>query len=409
MLTSAENAFLGLSDLAHCFEAESDGLPVRRFQGLKIVIENPKGSTRSGKSKAGKAWSVRMAHDYGFIKKAVGADGEGLDVFLGPHKDAVNAYVIHQNQPATGRYDEDKVMLGFHDADEAKAAYLANYNTPKFFRSLTIIPMDRFKKMLTGGAAGGVHWKQKHGRPHATAAMFSNVCSLFAAAFEENDHPRAADGKFALTSEETAGIEKAKTARRPEDHDAARAVHLKVRDRINHGDPDLHTAHHTAADAHQIAAAKHRQGSGGDASKVAQERSAAAQRAHGTTAPAYPARADGEADKQYLKRVANELPDPAELPEDHEKYFNMEGATAIPLDKLVSAKTDAENAKGGNNAPKFMRAAYDGKVARRDPITVTPMGDGRYKVTDGNGTFTGVKKHGWKSLPVIVGKEEGHV
>lgn len=158
------------------FAADGESFPrpkPRDFAGLKVMVENPAGSTRSGVSKRGKAWSVTMQHDYGYVARTKGADGEGLDVFLGPDETAPNAYIVHQNDPETGAYDEDKCMIGFPDEDAAKSAYLANYDTPDFFRSMTSMPIDRFREMLSGGEAGGVRWKRKHGREHATGAMFA--------------------------------------------------------------------------------------------------------------------------------------------------------------------------------------------------------------------------------------------
>lgn len=116
----------------------------------------------------------------------------------------------------------------------------------------------------------------------------------------------------------------------------------------------------------------------------------------------YAEKAENESDKDYLKRTAKDIPSPKHLPEEHERFFNMEGATTVPMDQIVSSKSDAENAKGGENAPKFMMAAYHGKVAKRDPVTVEKQADGKYKVLDGNGTFTGAKAAGWKALPVKV-------
>lgn len=145
----------------------------RTFAGIDVEIENPVGSVRSGKSRDGKRWSVVMRHPYGFIKRATGADGEGLDVFLGNNPNAKNAYVIHQDDPHTGKYDEDKVILGVGSPEAAKAMYLSSYNTPKFYRSMTIIPMDQFRKMLTSAEPGSVHWKRKQGRPLEAAAMFA--------------------------------------------------------------------------------------------------------------------------------------------------------------------------------------------------------------------------------------------
>lgn len=122
--------------------------------------------------------------------------------------------------------------------------------------------------------------------------------------------------------------------------------------------------------------------------------------------PAYPEKGKGEDDKTYLKKHADKLPSPRHVPEEHERFFNM-GATTktVPMDKIVSSKTDAENEQGGKNAPKFMMAAYHGKVAKRDPVKVEKQPDGTFKVVDGNGTFTGAKAAGWKNLPVEVTNE----
>lgn len=124
--------------------------------------------------------------------------------------------------------------------------------------------------------------------------------------------------------------------------------------------------------------------------------------------PAYPEKKGGEDDKAYLKRTTKDLPEPDHLPEDHGRYFHMDqGHEVVPIDKLVSSKTDEENAKGGANAPKIMQAAYHGQVGKRAPIAAEKQADGTYKVTDGNGTLTGAKKHGWKSLPVKVTEPAG--
>lgn len=111
----------------------------------------------------------------------------------------------------------------------------------------------------------------------------------------------------------------------------------------------------------------------------------------------------GETDKAYAKRVIDRGLMPADLPEQHERYFNMDSADAvIPVGQLVSTKTAAENEQGGGASPKRMRAAYDGLLGKRDPITVRQRADGRYDVVDGNGTLTGVTAYGWKSLPVRI-------
>lgn len=96
------------------------------------------------------------------------------------------------------------------------------------------------------------------------------------------------------------------------------------------------------------------------------------------------------------------------LSQNHEDYFNTEKTQAtVPIDKLVSSKSEAENAQSSINAEKIMSQAGRGEVPKRDPIKVTPMADGTYKVVDGNATFTAAQRMGWKDLPVqIVHKDE---
>lgn len=117
-------------------------------QGLGIAVENRKGSVRSGVDKDGKPWRTVMKHPYGYIKNSRGADGEEVDCYVGPHKDATHAFVVHQNKDDGKTYDEDKVMLGFKNKDHAEKAYLKHYNDPKFLGPISPVAMDRLKDLL---------------------------------------------------------------------------------------------------------------------------------------------------------------------------------------------------------------------------------------------------------------------
>lgn len=118
----------------------------RKVGGMDISIENKKGSTRSGKDKDGHKWSVKMQADYGYIRGTVGKDKDHLDCYVGPDPDSPRVFVIHQNDPTTGAYDEDKVMLGFTSSDEAKALYLKQYDRPGFFGSMEETDIETFKR-----------------------------------------------------------------------------------------------------------------------------------------------------------------------------------------------------------------------------------------------------------------------
>jgi hypothetical protein len=116
-------------------------------QGIPLMIENPAGSTRSGKEPDGHEWQTQMLHDYGYIQGVDGADGEELDCYVGPDPMANRVYVVHQNCPETGEYDEDKVMMGFGSEAEAKEAYLKHYD-------ISSVPIDQFKTYITPGSGG---------------------------------------------------------------------------------------------------------------------------------------------------------------------------------------------------------------------------------------------------------------
>lgn len=96
-----------------------------------ITIEQPQGSVRKGTGADGKQWESKMNNTYGYIRGAVGVDGDHIDVFLSNDIDGWNGrkvFVVDQYNP-DGSFDEHKVMLGFNDVDEAKSDYLANYES----------------------------------------------------------------------------------------------------------------------------------------------------------------------------------------------------------------------------------------------------------------------------------------
>jgi hypothetical protein len=114
-----------------------------RFQGLPINVEIEHGQTRSGVSEDGQPWSHVYAYPYGEIQRTEGEDGDPVDVYLGDREDAQQVYVVHQLRK-DGGFDEDKVFLGFGNADEARTAYL-NHGPPWGFGSMDTMTLDEFK------------------------------------------------------------------------------------------------------------------------------------------------------------------------------------------------------------------------------------------------------------------------
>jgi hypothetical protein len=122
------------------------------FRGLEVHVEQKQGDVREGTSSSGKKWRTVMNFPYGEFKGSRGTDGDKLDVYVGPYRNAPNVYIVHQNHPRghgkAGHYDEDKVMLGFRSPEEAKAAYLSQYSNDSFFRSITTMSFNLFKRAL---------------------------------------------------------------------------------------------------------------------------------------------------------------------------------------------------------------------------------------------------------------------
>ncbi len=102
------------------------------FQGLKIDVEYKAGSTRSGTGPEGK-WSTYMHSHYGEIRGTEGTDGDKLDVYVGENHDSPVVVVIHQHNPWDGKFDEDKVMIGYDSVEEAIGAYKKQYERPGFY------------------------------------------------------------------------------------------------------------------------------------------------------------------------------------------------------------------------------------------------------------------------------------
>lgn len=120
---------------------------------FNITIENPKGSVRSGIDTEGNKWETTMQNTYGYIRGTEGVDGDHIDVFLSDDIDGWNGrkvFVVDQYNE-DGTFDEHKVMLGFNEADDAEAAYFANYDrnwAKKHKTMLTGVNLEEFEKWI---------------------------------------------------------------------------------------------------------------------------------------------------------------------------------------------------------------------------------------------------------------------
>jgi len=122
-----------------------------RLHGLDISIESPQGSERTGTSPDGTEWRHTMSDHYGYIKRTTGADGEQVDVYVGPQHDSNKAFVIDQLNQQDGSFDEHKVMLGYPDEASAVAAYRSNFGKGWKVGPVSAMSVDEFKQWLKDG------------------------------------------------------------------------------------------------------------------------------------------------------------------------------------------------------------------------------------------------------------------
>lgn len=119
-----------------------------KINGFDITIEQPSGSVRSGKDANGKEWSVTMNNTYGYIRGTESVDGDHIDVFLGPDMNSDIVYVVDQVN-TDGSFDEHKVMMGFSSLEDARSAYLSNYEEGwQGLGNITGVALDEFKKWI---------------------------------------------------------------------------------------------------------------------------------------------------------------------------------------------------------------------------------------------------------------------
>lgn len=119
-----------------------------KINGFDVSIEQPVGSVRSGKDASGKEWSQVMNNTYGYIRGTESVDGDHIDVFLGPDMNSDMVYVVDQVN-TDGSFDEHKVMMGFSSLEDARSAYLSNYEDGwQGLGNITGVALDEFKKWI---------------------------------------------------------------------------------------------------------------------------------------------------------------------------------------------------------------------------------------------------------------------
>lgn len=121
-----------------------------KIDNLDIKIENPAGSTRSGKDDDGNEWTSEMVAHYGYFARTEGKDGDQVDVLIRPGTESSpTVYVVDQVNPETGEFDEHKVIMGATSEEDAKKLYLSNYEDGwQGLGNITAMEQADFKEWL---------------------------------------------------------------------------------------------------------------------------------------------------------------------------------------------------------------------------------------------------------------------
>ena len=93
-----------------------------------------------------------MKDDYGYFKRTEGKDGDQVDCFI--NSDCKNfedkpVFVIDQQNPATKKFDEHKVILGAETKSEAETVYKRNYDKKwDGIKNIAEFDLENFKDWL---------------------------------------------------------------------------------------------------------------------------------------------------------------------------------------------------------------------------------------------------------------------
>jgi hypothetical protein len=187
-----------------------------KYKGLPLRIDRPRGFVQRGQTDTGKEWSRTYKYDYGFIANTEGGDGDGLDVFVGPHPDQPLVHWIVQIK-ADGSFDEYKCMLGFSTKKAAVQAYLQH--VPKrFYAGATTTTVAMLK------AALGLAPEERIPHPIAKSLIEQDELEKVRVARMLNGDPRAL-----VDADVSGAIERMFAARETHQERLAKAVAASTR------------------------------------------------------------------------------------------------------------------------------------------------------------------------------------
>jgi len=183
------------------------------FHGVPISIEHKAGTRRTIRNDRGEVVYDRLlSHDYGFIDNTTGRDGDEVDVILANPPAASTrsifiASMIDLGPDVEKRSDEDKILIGFRNLDEARRAFLSMY-PPEFLGGIGRMTTDELKAIVEDP-------KSSDPKDPFAFAFDSGLTDderrlqRLTDRFEESEHPRERSGQEAgqFTSKGSGGGE----------------------------------------------------------------------------------------------------------------------------------------------------------------------------------------------------------
>lgn len=117
------------------------------IQGLRIRVEANAGDVRRWRLPGGGQRVRMLRFAYGEFPDTMGHDGDPVDVYLGPDPSAPFAWVVDQRFP-DGRFDEQKVFLGWPTANSVQEAYALQYDGLERWGGVMQIPIEELRTKL---------------------------------------------------------------------------------------------------------------------------------------------------------------------------------------------------------------------------------------------------------------------
>ena len=148
---AARRAYLNeLDGKSTAIDADGPARKMMTIHGLPVVIETRKGEKRGGTTPDGKSWSTVMPYDYGYFKGIPGADGDSLDIAVGPDPTAKWIYVFDQAILGDrSKFDESKVFVFYPSYEAVDAAFYAGHHRAEdVLLDWTPMSAEDFKRWL---------------------------------------------------------------------------------------------------------------------------------------------------------------------------------------------------------------------------------------------------------------------